>query len=231
MPIKRRERIQQTVKAVITKFGANCSHSVKYPDITDNDVISAIKRTSFDDARLTSPTIMRLKTESMTAELDEIEAMLTKDSNVVAEKRFYVLRDCARHPDVQMNQRAKRLQDTISRSHVNIIAKKYRPGTGINYLSAPEKDILKKLRPEGVNDPAYPSVVMELYWKLMRAELDSTMARLQQQGRSFRIVEGYYRKIKFFMGRNSPVPHDLKMKAKTFIQNTDKIFGKNVIPK
>jgi len=51
MSITRRERVQQMIKSVLTKFNADCSDSTQYPDITDSD-----------DAKIIYPTIGRLKT-------------------------------------------------------------------------------------------------------------------------------------------------------------------------
>ena len=83
--------------------------------------------------------------------------------------------------------------------------------------------------PKGQADPSYDAVQLRLYWMLMAEEVEGHIARFREKGRQFTMTEGYEKRLKFYY--SGDVPSFVKTKAAALLQELNREFGRNNIPR
>ncbi|XP_060067618.1 uncharacterized protein LOC132547832 [Ylistrum balloti] len=236
MKEQRRTRVKEAKDRVLRTVDKSYPSDIAFKDIEDEDVKMAIARAHMNDVEKLSPFINRLKRENIAQNLDELEDSFVSEGGIfdIVNGRFSSSLKTAyscKEPAIQ--DRTKKLQARVIQITLDNITKKYDVTSPVTYLSSHEKDILNWMRPNpsGERDPRYSKVVLALYWKLMEADLDATIQKLEQETHAFRMNEGHYKKIKFYMHQRTQVPAPIKVKALNFVRRLDKTFGRGVVPR
>lgn len=226
---EREKRLDATVKEVLENFPAKYSNVTRFSDITDDDDLHALSilRYGSDDEH---PLVTRLKTESIKAQLEELDDQLREEGNrfLPKSKSYGFLKSYMYHPDDGIKKDARRIIKSIEEKVLEIMTQKFNLSTKFEHLSPYEKDALKQLKPRGENDPKVHPTHLYLYWLVKEYDLDSTMKRLDVEGRSYEITEGFYKWLRFCY--SGPVPSRIKQKAKAHLKKMDKEFGRGNIP-
>ncbi|OWF49751.1 uncharacterized protein LOC110451282 [Mizuhopecten yessoensis] len=235
MKVQRKTRVDEKVGRIVNAIDSKYSPDFKFKDIEDEDVKMAIQRLRMNDVEKFPPLVKRLKKESIEQDLDSVEESMASENGL-----FYImngqcdssLRTAYNCKDPVIRDRTKELQDRVVQITLDHIAKKYSVTSPATHLSRHEKDVMFWLRPSpsGEEDPRFNKVVISLYWKQMEAELDSTIQKFEQKTFEFAMREGYYRRIKFYMNKRTPVPRSIKTKAINLIRKLDQTFGRGVVP-
>lgn len=233
---RRRQRVEEACREIHKKIDSTYTSSDKFEAIEDEDVKMAINRTHRTEAEKLSPLIYRLKTESVTNDLDELEESFKSEDgifNIVNGRFGKTLSTGYSFREEEIRDRTKLLQDRVFKITLDHVAKKYDVTSPITHLSRHEKYALSLQRPSpsGEHDQKFNRVVLALYWKLMEAELDSTIEKFEQEPKDFVMNVGHYKKIQFYMHQRNPVPMNIKRKATNFMKNLDRMFGRGIVPR
>lgn len=230
---KRNDRVESIAREIIRDIKAKCSSNTGLADFKeDGDEYRALQRIHFKDAAHESALVGRLKTELIRKELTELSEQLDQNE----ESSFLNWRSKARlfcyekHPDRQIADTAKRVLKRMNDIALKTICTKYNMESKLNYLRPIEKETLRSLRPDGIDDPNIPRVALRLYWLLMDEDLQNKIDEFNKKPRCFKMADGYYRKMKFFIARRTRVPGNLKQKAQRFKNDLDRTFGQDVVP-
>lgn len=216
---------------IVSTFPQKFTLGSTLDDIEDEDDLQAIKRLRWEDAETLHPVIKRMKTHTLNDKLNELSDQLdTEGSDFMLRwnpDRF--LRPLERHPDPAIQERSRDVRQRINDIMIRDVARKYHRGTSLNDINPAERDALKSLRPKGQNDARYHPTVLKLYWDIQEEIVDDISRRLSEQQRDYKIPEGLYKKMKFFLS-NKDVPINIKVKAKQHLQRLDTMFGRGRIP-
>ncbi|XP_063418040.1 uncharacterized protein LOC134700592 [Mytilus trossulus] len=218
-------RIDESVNCILKDIGTKYNKDTKFLDITDEDDIYAIHHVRYE-AEVVSPFIKQLKIESIKLRLQELSDQLsTEGNNFIPKARSYkFLRAYQYLPDRDIQTYAKRLQKTLDTLFLACMEKKYSLDTHINFIAPYEKDALQSIRPRNPHDSTIDPIILSLYWQKQEKDIDFEIENLQITGRSYSIPQGRYKWLKY--NCSAKVPYNVQMKAKRYIDNLDKTFGK-----
>lgn len=135
-----------------------------------------------------------------------------------------------RHPDGPIREDAKRVIKKMNDIAMKDVCRKYNMNTKLSHVRQMEKETLRSLRPNGISDPSIQPVPLRLYWLLMEDDLDKKITEFQTKRKEFKMAEGYYKKMKYYIAKRTSVPHTIKRKAKMLKDELDLTFGRDVIP-
>lgn len=227
--LKKESREDNVIKSVLANFPTKYNSMTKFSDITDEDDVRAIQMVRFDTDGLSS-LVTRLKTESIKANLQDLDDQLSEEGDkfLPKSKSFAYLRRYKNHPDDTIKRDATRILKSIDEKVLEIMTYKYNRSTKLGYLSPYERDALKIIRPKGENDPKFHQTILYLYWLVKEADLDRTISMFEEQGRSYQITEGFYKWIRFCC--SDQVPASMKQKAKAHLRKMDSQFGRGKVP-
>lgn len=228
---KRLDRLNNNIQKIVSTFPKKFTLGSTLDDIEDEDDLQAIKRLRWEDAETLHPVIKSMKTHTLNDKLNELSDQLdTEGSDFMIRwnpDRF--LRPLERHPDPAIQARSRDVRQRINDIMIRDVARKYHRGTSLNDINPAERDALKSLRPKGQNDARYHPTVLKLYWDIQEEIVDDISRRLSEQQRDYKIPEGLYKKMKFFIS-NKDVPINIKQKAKQHLQRLDTLFGRGRVP-
>lgn len=230
---KRKDRVDSIAREIIRDIKVKCSSNTRLTDFKeDGDEFRALQRIHFKDAAHESELVGRLKTELIRKELSELSEQLDQnnESSFLNWRSKARLFDYERHDDSQIRDTAKRVIKRMNDIALKTICTKYNMETKLNFLRPIEKETLRSLRPDGTDDPNIPRVALRLYWLLMDEDLQNKIDEFNRNPRGFKMAEGYYRKMKFYIARRTRVPDNLKQKAQRFKNDLDRTFGHDVVP-
>ncbi|XP_062573441.1 uncharacterized protein LOC134263350 [Saccostrea cucullata] len=233
LKLKRKERVDGIVKEIIAKINATSPANIGIDDFEeDHDEIRALKRLNFREASAISPLINRLKTEILQKDLNELSEKLDKegDTFVANWKSKAWIFDSEKHPDASIREAAKRVLKKMNDIALKDVCSKYNMNTKLSHVRDMEKETLRSLRPNGTSDPNIHPVALRLHWMLMEDDLDKKISEFQAKRLEFKMTEGFYRKMKFYIAKNTRVPPIIKRKSKMFKDELDLTFGRDVIP-
>lgn len=233
---QRQRRVKEATNRILKTIDKKYSSEADLKDIDDQNVIMAIQRLHVNELGAFSPLINRLKCQSMQQGLDNLEeSFLSEDGtfNIVNGRFDRSLKTAYSSKDPLIKDRTRALQDRVVKITLDHIARKNDVTTPLSHISRHDKDALNWMRPSpsGENDSRYNKVVLALYWKLMEADLDETVQRFGQKPTKFTMHEGYYKKVKFYMHKNTSVPQSIKVKAIDFMKSLEGTYGEGVVPK
>lgn len=217
-----RQETRETIQAVLLRFASTAPKTIKYADIVDADVLSALSHLRSDEVqRLGLPAlIMELKVQQMKAKLEDIDRELRQKGNAFeanAGTCGFVRACAAVRLDEEMTQLAIRLQERIDAIVIEDIQKKYKVSTPIVHLAEFERKVLaRKLRPTGENDPSIHPVCLSLYWKIKLQDLEDNIQKYKDDPDNYKVSEGYVKVLRFYL--SGPVPADLKSKGSEFLR-------------
>lgn len=230
---KRKERVDSIAREIIRDIKAKCTSNTRLTDFKeDGDEFRALQRIHFKDAAHESELVGRLKTELIRKELSELSEQLdqNKESSFLNWRSKARLFDYEKHDDPQIRDTAKRVIKRMNDIALKTICTKYNMETKLNFLRPIEKETLRSLRPDGTDDPNIPRVALRLHWLLMDEDLQNKIDEFNRNPRGFKMAEGYYRKMKFYIARRTRVPDNLKQKAQRFKNDLDRTFGRDIVP-
>lgn len=237
---KRRDRIDANVKEIIRNIDATYSSNATIVDFNeDGDEYRALKRIHFREAAVVSVLIDRLKTELVKKDLNDLLEKLEQEGEDFVLMRSKVhLFDYEKHPDKLIADAAKIVNRKLNDIALKDVHNKYDMKSKLVFLCQIEKEALRSIRPRGFDDPNFPQVTLHLYWLLMEEDLQKKFDEFKKTQsnefkktqRSFKMAEGYYKKMKFYIARGTRVPESLKQKALMFKNELDRTFGRDVIP-
>lgn len=229
---KRRDRIDANVKEIIRNIDATYSSNATIVDFNeDGDEYRALKRIHFREAAVVSVLIDRLKTELVKKDLNDLLEKLEQEGEDFVLMRSKVhLFDYEKHPDKLIADTAKIVNRKLNDIALKDVHNKYDMKSKLVFLCQIEKEALRSIRPRGFDDPNFPQVTLHLYWLLMEEDLQKKFDEFKKTQRSFKMAEGYYKKMKFYIARGTRVPESLKQKALMFKNELDRTFGRDVIP-
>lgn len=226
---KKQKRIDGAVNAVIDTFPIKYNATTTLKDITDEDDRHALEIIKHGQIGR-DPLVEKLKTEFIKLKLQELDDQLREEGDrfVSKTKSYANLRSLKYHSDESVKRFAARVLKSIEENVLRIILYKHNTTSKLEHLSPYERDALKTLRPKSERDPDIHPVHLYLYWLVQEHDLDSTIARFEDEPRNYRVTEGFYKWIKFCT--KGPVPERMKAKAKAHLQRMDAVFGKGKIP-
>ncbi|XP_076111576.1 uncharacterized protein LOC143079833 [Mytilus galloprovincialis] len=226
---KRYKRQHKVVKGIMKEIPNKYPSDVKFEDITDEDDITAIRKTKFNTKNL-HPMLKRLNTEAIKNQLQHLDLQLADEENSFTPKsRSYAfLRTYQNHTDEDIQTEAKRILDKINKNILEIMLQKYDPKTSPDMLALNEKEALNALRPRGVRDRQINPLLLKFYWQMKEENLDSTIHVFREKDSDYTIPENFYKWLKFCCSGN--VPEEMKSKARRLMRNLDRTFGKGVVP-
>lgn len=229
----RRDRVEAIVEEIITDMKTKYSENTSLNDLEeDGDEIRALQRMDYREAAKVSSLIDRLKTALIRKELSELSEKLDREGDdfILALRSKGRFIGYEHHPDRLIGETAKKVNKRLNDVALKDIRRKYNMTTSLSHLRQMEKETLRSLRPSGSDDPDFPAVALRLYWLLMEDDLDKKIADFKENGKDFKISEGYYRKMRFYIARRTRVPESIKRKAKMLKNKMDETFGHDVIP-
>lgn len=228
----RRDRVDANVKEIIRNINAKYSSNANISDFDENaDEYRALQRMHFKEAAGVSALIDRLKTELIKKELTDISEKLEQEGEDFVLMRSKVhLFDYEKHPDKLIADTAKSVNRKLNEVALKDVCTKYDMKSEIIFLRQIEKEALRSMRPSGYDDPNFPQVALRLYWLLMEEDMQKKIDEFREKQRSFKMAEGYYKKMKFYIARRTRVPESLKQKAWEFKKDLDRTFGRDVVP-
>ncbi|XP_048778899.1 uncharacterized protein LOC125682402 isoform X2 [Ostrea edulis] len=233
MKTQRRERVDAIAKGICANINATYSTNTSINDFEeDKDEIRGLQRIHYSDASAMSPLINRLKTELIRKELNELLEKLDSegDSFVLSWRSKARFIDYERHPDGSIREDAKRVIKKMNDIAMKDVCRKYNMNTKLSHVRQMEKETLRSLRPNSISDPSIHQVPLRLYWLLMEDDLDKKITEFQTKRREFKMAEGYYKKMKYYIAKQTSVPHTIKRKAQMLKDELDLTFGRDVIP-
>lgn len=232
---KRKDRVDATIKEIVADINAkhSSSTSCNLSDFDENgDEYRAVHRIHFKDAAKISPFIDSLKTEIIHKELADLLQKLEEDNDsfFLSWRSKGSILAFERHPNKLVADKAKIVNAKMNKIAMRNISTKYNINSKLSHVPQIERETLRSLRPNGSADPNFHQVVLHLYWLLMDEDLQKKIDEFNEKRRNFKMTEGYYKKMKFFIARRTRVPDSLKQKAQRFKHDLDRTFGRDVVP-
>ncbi|XP_046572936.1 piRNA biogenesis protein EXD1-like [Haliotis rubra] len=209
-----------TIKNILRQFSTKYTSNVELDDITSEDDIQALKQIPIREVGQFPDTVMKLKSQILKKEMDELEQALTEkaDSFVPMGWHFGMLDAVKSSPDPAVSMAAGILKVKLVEILKTDLITKYDVTTPGKYISESEKIFLRRLPSTGTNPAGHP-VLSYLYNVVIDSdveEIETLRQKFRREGSRFRLNHADLRRCKNYISAPG-VPERLKTKANAFL--------------